>query len=75
MCSFLEDKFARLGIANVETMLATATALPIADGSIDVVQDLCVFAGVSAGSDRAASGRESCRGAPSAADASLAGCS
>ena len=37
MCSFLTGKFARLGVANAETALASATALPLADHSVDVV--------------------------------------
>lgn len=37
MCSYLADKFTRLGIPNAEAVCATATALPIADRSTDVV--------------------------------------
>ena len=37
MCFCLADKFTRLGIPNAEAVCATATALPIADRSVDVV--------------------------------------
>jgi ubiquinone/menaquinone biosynthesis C-methylase UbiE len=37
MCSHLEAKLARQAIANVDVVVGTATALPLADESVDVV--------------------------------------
>jgi ubiquinone/menaquinone biosynthesis C-methylase UbiE len=37
MCAHLERKFSRLGVENAEVVLDSATALPLADGAVDVV--------------------------------------
>ncbi len=43
MCSFLADRFTRLEITNAATLLASATALPIDDRSVDVVLSCYCF--------------------------------
>jgi ubiquinone/menaquinone biosynthesis C-methylase UbiE len=37
MCGHLERKFSKLGVDNAEVVLNSATALPLADGAVDVV--------------------------------------
>ena len=42
MCSYLDDKLGRRGVGNVLTLQANATALPLADESVDVaVSNYC----------------------------------